>query len=388
MSNILVMMPFKIDCSKWYMTGDVNMGRQILHGLNRKVDVVGNFSSLHCKSDSEINEFLDFYNIDNYIDIGKFASSRNYARKSFEYLKENNLLDGYELINIHNSNPALVVRINEYIVPKGCNVVFTLHSPPENSTFQFYHRDDYLSFINNPKCTLMCVSESQVNRCINALNYYKDYPDSKPNISCIVNGITTEKYDEPTVYDCGTIGRFSPSKNVLESINCVAAITRYTGGKGFYVGTGSNYEESSDSQKKYVDAIMEVLHNNPQIEWFESVDNITIKKLLASSKSYIALSTIETFGLTVCEAIMQGTPSIGFNTNGIGEIIDESVTGYTFPIKRSRWDARYQESVNLYEKCLKLDRTIVRNRAIERFNIDRVVEEYNTLYDKLTGGNN
>lgn len=383
MSKTLVIMPFKIDCSKWHLTGDTNLSRQILHGLNKKVDVVGNFGSFKFMSDSEVKDFLNYYNIDKAIDVSQFSLSKSYAKKTFEYLSENDLLSGYSLINVHNSNPALIVRINQYLLNLNCNVVFTLHSPPENSTFQFYHREDYLEFLTNDKCLLMCVSKSHAERCLKALNYYKDYPDKEPNIAYILNGIPVNKYDNELVYDCGTIGRFSPTKNVLESLLCVATITKHTGGKGFYVGTGSNYEESSDKQKEYVDAIMKVLQDNPQIEWYEELPNEDIKSMLSKTRCYIALSTIETFGLTVCEALMQGTPSIGFDINGIGEIIEDGITGYKFAKKRSSWNKRYEEVLDLYDKCINLNRSEVYSRSVERFNIDRVLKDYNELYERL-----
>ena len=77
---------------------------------------------------------------------------------------------------------------------------------------------------------------------------------------------------------------------------------------------------------------------------------------------------------------MQGTPSIGFDTNGIGEIIEEGITGYKFSIHKSKWDLRYLESIDLYNKCLELNNDIIRSRALTRFDIDRVSKEYYDLY--------
>lgn len=381
--KILYIMPFKINARMWHMTGDSNQASQILKRITSRpniiVDVVGNFSDTDC-----IQYVKENYGVNNCIDLSSVSDKRTYIKNGFELLKSMNIFDDYDLINIHNSNPSIVSKILTYL-PNN-KVIFTLHAPPENMTFQYYHKEQYLRLLNDPTKLLLCVSESHANRCLSALNYYKEFPDGKPNISYILNGIGTKEYIVYSLtYDCGTIGRFSPSKNVLESLKCVEAITRSTGGKGFFVGTTSNYEESSDSQKKYVDAILEVLKNNPQITWYESLPSKDIQILLSESRSYIALSTIETFGLTVCEALMQGTPSIGFDTNGIGEIIEEGVTGYKFSNSRCKWGARYQESINLYNKCLELNRSDIRNRAVDRFNIDRVVNQYYGLYKEFIG---
>lgn len=383
--KILYVMPFKINALKWNMTGDTNQASMILRLLAMKddltIDVVGNFK------DEDGNDCSDYviseYNINKCIDLSSVASKRTYIKSGFELLNSMDIFKDYDLINIHNSNPSIVSKIVTYL--SDYRVIFTLHAPPENMTFQYYHKEQYLNMLNDPTKLLLCVSNSHKDRCLNALNYYKEYPEGTPSIKAIVNGIDLPQYINDRVYDCGTIGRFSASKNVLESLKCVEAITRYTGGKGFLVGTTSNYEGNSENEKRYIDAIMKVLSENPQITWIESMSSEEIRSLLGKSKSYVSLSTIETFGLTVCEAIVQGTPSIGFNINGIGEIIEDGVTGYKFSASRGKWDARYVEVIDLYNKCRTLNYDDVRNRAVSRFDINRVANEYHDLYVSFGG---
>lgn len=378
--KLLYVMPFKVDVTKWNATGDCNIARNILKNLPKdwEVDVIGNFGS----TDGDPSFYQDMYNINRVIDVSEFADYRNYSQKTFKYLQglEDFNYGDYDLIQVHNSNPGIISRINEYL--DEYPVVLTLHSPPEVPSFQFYQRDAYIHFLTRPNSMFMCVSSSQVTRTLTALKY-DETQYGKPHISYILNGISTTEYSSGLYYDIGTIGRPSRSKNVLESLKCVEFITRTTGGRGFYVGSKSSYEGDSEEEIKYCNEIHKLLEDNPQIEWFPYLSSEEIQNLLSKSKCYIALSTIETFGLTVCEAIMQGTPAIGFDINGIGEIIEEGVTGYKFIKKPSKWTTRYSRSLDIYNNCLKLDRNSVRAHAKESFSIDRMVSEYVELYNKM-----
>lgn len=379
--KILYILPFKLDFESC-QTGDINMAKSILQRLPKdyEVDVVANFSSIIDSYDLT-NQVKDKYNVNNLIDVSQFSDYRDYIRKTFNYLIDNNMFEGYDLIHIHNSTPSIVNKLNTFLNDK--KVIFTFHAPCENITFQYYSRDAYIKFLNNKNSMLVCVSKSHMDRCLNALHYYEEYPNGNPNITYILNGIETELKDinDSKLYDCGTIGRFSTTKSMLESLNCVASITKYTGGKGFIIGSTSAYEGTSDYEKIYIEKMMKVLEENPQIDWYKSMSSSDISKLLRNSSCYISLSGIETFGLTVCEALMQGTPCIGFNVNGIGEIIEEGITGYKFNKSRKQWKTRYKEVIDMYEKCLELDSTSVRNRAIERFNINTCVDNYIKLYE-------
>lgn len=382
--RVLYIMPFKISADKWHLTGDTNMGFRILESISKfndlSIDVVGNFKNN--LGNDVTSDVMHLHNVKNCIDLSSVIDSRNYLVKGFEYLKSLDIFRNYDIINIHNSNPSIISKISQYL--KDYKVIFTLHAPPENMTFQYYHKDQYLTFLTDPRKLLLCVSMSHADRCLKALDYFKVHPDIVPSIDYVLNGIDTKFYAKfDRTYDCGTIGRFSASKNVLESLKCVEAITRSTGGKGFLVGTTSNYEGGTDAEKKYAESIMEVLDQNPQISWYESLPSEKVQYLLSVSKCYVSLSTIETFGLTVCEALMQGTPCIGFDINGIGEIIEDGITGYKFKKSRSRWVDKYKQSIDLYNKCLNLDHVTIRERAIERFSIDRVGQEYYNVYSKM-----
>lgn len=384
--KILYILQFKATVSDWHKLGDTNMACRILERLpvDAEVTLVGSFGGM--KPDAK-QAFLDTYPaVKTFIDVTQFSSYRNYMKKTFDYLSSEGLLEGYDIIHVHNSSIPIIHYINKYM--KGKKVVFTLHSPTENMTFQYYQKDEYLEFVRDLNNTLVCVSESHRSRVMRSLGLQEsECPDT---VVSIVNGIATEERSvnsyEP--YACGTIGRLNSSKSMLESLNCIVEITRQRGGQGFLVGSQSIYEESTAAkgEKDYYEEILRVLQENPQITWHKSMHPWEIQELLANTRCYISLSRIETFGLTVCEAILQGTPCIGFDEGGIGEIIEEGKTGYKFKPSRQRWSSRYREVVDMYDRCLQLDRNSIREIGINRFNIDRVASEYMNLYNNIVEG--
>jgi glycosyltransferase involved in cell wall biosynthesis len=80
----------------------------------------------------------------------------------------------------------------------------------------------------------------------------------------------------------------------------------------------------------------------------------------------------EPFGLSVVEAMACGTPVIAFARGAMSEIIDEGATGSVVTDVESAADA--------VRKIGRFDRSTVRALAVQRFNSDRMVDEYVDAY--------
>ena len=83
----------------------------------------------------------------------------------------------------------------------------------------------------------------------------------------------------------------------------------------------------------------------------------------------------EPFGLSVVEAMACGTPVVAYSKGSMPEIVDVGVTGY---LTKS-----VEESVDVLDDALRLDRHQVRTRAVARFSADRMVDDYIKVYERL-----
>ncbi|MGH2718375.1 MAG: glycosyltransferase family 4 protein [Actinomycetota bacterium] len=80
----------------------------------------------------------------------------------------------------------------------------------------------------------------------------------------------------------------------------------------------------------------------------------------------------EPFGLSVVEAMACGTPVVAFSRGSMPEVIDDGRTGFLV-----RTTA---EAAAVLARAAALDRTAIRERAVQRFGCDRMVDEYLDAY--------
>ena len=82
----------------------------------------------------------------------------------------------------------------------------------------------------------------------------------------------------------------------------------------------------------------------------------------------------EPFGYSVVEAMACGTPVIAFDRGSMAELIDPGVTGMLV--------ADVDGAVAAVDEVSKLDRAAIRAVAVERFGVDRMVDQYVAVYEQ------
>jgi glycosyltransferase involved in cell wall biosynthesis len=85
----------------------------------------------------------------------------------------------------------------------------------------------------------------------------------------------------------------------------------------------------------------------------------------------------EPFGLVMTEAMACGTPVVAYDRGSVPEIVDPGVTGFV--------GHTVDDLVALIPRALRLDRAAVRERAAQRFDYRRMVDDYVSVYRELTG---
>jgi glycosyltransferase involved in cell wall biosynthesis len=77
----------------------------------------------------------------------------------------------------------------------------------------------------------------------------------------------------------------------------------------------------------------------------------------------------------LAEAMACGTPAAALDRGAVREVVDDGVTGIIFH--------NLDQMASELNRVLVLDRRQVRNRAVSRFGVDRMVGEYETVYKRL-----
>jgi glycosyltransferase involved in cell wall biosynthesis len=158
------------------------------------------------------------------------------------------------------------------------------------------------------------------------------------------------------------LGRFTPGKGVVDAIEAA----RRTGMR-LVVAAAEN---------EYYREVVAPLVDEQGVAYVGEVDRGTAARLLAGARALIyPVQAAEPFGLVLAEAASCGTPVAALNRGAVPEIVDEGITGGVF----ETLDAL----VAGLPRVLSLDRRRVRARAVERFGVDRMVDDYLAVYERL-----
>ena len=85
----------------------------------------------------------------------------------------------------------------------------------------------------------------------------------------------------------------------------------------------------------------------------------------------------EPFGLTLIESMACGTPVVAFNQGAIPEVIKHGETGFVV--------STVDEMVNAVSRITKVKRNVCRNHALLHFSAQRMVDNYELVYDAIVG---
>ncbi len=85
----------------------------------------------------------------------------------------------------------------------------------------------------------------------------------------------------------------------------------------------------------------------------------------------------EPFGLSVVESMFCGTPVVAYRRGSMPEVVDEGVTGSVV--------ASIDEALASLPAVESLNRIGVRERALARFGVDRMVDDYLRVYRTIVG---
>jgi glycosyltransferase involved in cell wall biosynthesis len=158
------------------------------------------------------------------------------------------------------------------------------------------------------------------------------------------------------------LGRFTEGKGVVQAID----IARRAGMRLLLAAAENEY---------YRDHIASLV-DDKRVVYVGELERREAARLLGGARALVyPVQAAEPFGLVLAEAASCGTPIAALDRGAVREVVDEDVTGCVFD--------SVDALVAGLPRVLSLERGRVRARAVERFGIDRMVDDYLSVYGRL-----
>ncbi len=183
-------------------------------------------------------------------------------------------------------------------------------------------------------------------------------------VATVLHGIDTAAFafrDTPEDYLL-FLGRFTEGKGVLQAIELAKRI-----GMRLILAAAED-EYYRQHVAPHVDGTRIIYHGE--------ADHEAKVKLYGGARALLyPIQSPEPFGLVLAEAMACGTPVAALDRGAVREVVDDGVTGVVFD--------DLERMANDLWRVFALDRRRVRERAVERFGVDRMVDEYVAVYRTL-----
>jgi glycosyltransferase involved in cell wall biosynthesis len=161
-----------------------------------------------------------------------------------------------------------------------------------------------------------------------------------------------------------SFGRIHPDKGTADAIE----IARRAGRRLVICGIVAD--------ERYFAAAVEPHIDGDQVVFLGSVGPQRRAEVLGGAAALLhPIHFDEPFGLSVVEAMACGTPVVAYRRGSMAEVVDEGVTGYLA--------GDVESAAGALAAALRLDRAAVHARAVTRFGVDRMVEDYLRTYETL-----
>src|SRR5581483_7681079 len=183
-------------------------------------------------------------------------------------------------------------------------------------------------------------------------------------VSTVLHGIDTDNFtfqERPGDYLL-FLGRFTAGKGVLQAIE----IAKRVGMRLILAAAEDDYYR--EKVAPHVDG--------RHIVYYGEADFSAKVKLYGGARALLyPMQSREPFGLVLAEAMACGTPVAALDRGAVREVVDDGVTGIVF--------SDLEQMTADLPRVLALDRRRVRDRAVERFGVARMIREYIAVYRRV-----
>ena len=224
-------------------------------------------------------------------------------------------------------------------------IVQTVHHAPNAAEVALWAR--------YPEAPFIAISEEQ-RRLLAGLNV----------AAVVLHSIDTDRFvfrDTPDDYLL-FLGRFTEGKGVLQAIEVAKRV-------------GLKLQLVAADEAYYREHVAPLVDGH-QIVYFGEADFDTKVRLYGGARALLyPVQTGEPFGLVLAEAMTCGTPVAALDRGAVREVVEDGVTGIIFK--------DVDAMATGLDRVLALDRRRVRQRAMARFAVSRMVDGYVAAYHSI-----
>lgn len=172
------------------------------------------------------------------------------------------------------------------------------------------------------------------------------------------------------------ISNFRPLKRIMDILKTFKKVSEKLNVKLLMVGDGPEKERAMRycRAQSMEDSVLFLGRSNQ------------IDEILCFSDLFLLPSEQESFGLAALEAMVHGVPVVCSDVGGLPEVIEEGVSGYLCPL--GDVDAMANRAIHILEDPERHKR--FKRQAYEsskKFDIDKVITHYESLYQKAKENN-
>ena len=234
----------------------------------------------------------------------------------WRWLVENNVKDGFDIVNVNNYHIPLALEAAFFCHTRGIHFVLTSHyhgrghTPQRNLLFQLYGlvAKEMMAWSER----VICVSEYERSLVV------RDFPFVKDKITIVPNGgkdlpsIRVDRQRDRVLF----VGRLMKYKGVDHLLRAIGLLSA----KGVHV---SLHIVGSGPEKEALKALASELGVADRVEWLEGLNEEQLQAEYLSAAVFVLLSSAEAYGLVVAEALNSGTPCIVAKTSALTEFASE-----------------------------------------------------------------
>ena len=224
-------------------------------------------------------------------------------------------------------------------------IVQTLHHSPSIAEVRLWLR--------YPEAPFVAISNEQA-RLLEGLNV----------VGTVLHGIDTDSFTfrEHAEDYLLFLGRFTDGKGVLQAIE----IAKRLGMRLILAAAEDDYYRQRVAP----------LVDGSLIIYYGEADYPAKVRLYGGARALLyPIQSSEPFGLVLAEAMACGTPVAALDRGAVREVVEDGGTGIIFD--------DLEQMARELPRVFDLDRRRVRARAVERFGVERMVDEYIAVYRRI-----